>query len=198
MFNGIDCADIAPDHLRGRIALVMQDPFLFTGTLGDNIFFSNTDLSARQRDVIIDASRCQTMIDRFPDGIETRISEGGASLSSGERQLISVARAFAADPEVIILDEATSYVDSQTEMQLQEAIANLMQNRTCVVVAHRLTTARSANQIVVLHNGCIVEIGDHATLLSEKGYYYRLYQLQGNERSNPDVLHGKPTKTAEN
>ena len=196
-FNGIDCADIAPDYLRGRIALVMQDPFLFTGTLGDNIFFSSTNLTARQRDVIINASRCQTMIDRFPDGIETRISEGGASLSSGERQLISVARAFAADPEVIILDEATSYVDSQTELQLQEAIANLMQNRTCVVVAHRLTTARSADQIVVLHNGCIMEIGNHATLLAKKGYYSRLYQLQGSDRFDPDILSAKPATTAE-
>ena len=180
-FNGIDCQDIAPGHLRRRIALVMQDPFLFTGTLEDNIFFSSPDLDSRRRREIIDASRCRTMIDRFPDGIATSISEGGASLSSGERQLISVARAFASDPEVIILDEATSYVDSQTEMQLQEAIANLMQGRTCVVVAHRLTTARSADQIVVLNNGCMVEVGDHTTLLAQKGYYHRLYQLQGND-----------------
>ncbi len=179
-FNGIDCVDIPPDHLRHRIALVMQDPYLFTGTLGENIFFASNGLSAQRRAEIIEASRCRSMIDRFPDGIATRISEGGASLSSGERQLISVARAFATDPEVIILDEATSYVDSQTEMQLQEAIANLMQGRTCVVVAHRLTTARSADQIVVLNNGCIVENGDHATLLARQGFYYRLYQLQGN------------------
>ena len=181
-FNGVDCTDIPPDYLRRRIALVMQDPFLFTGTLGDNIFFTSSDLTAHQREEILEASRCQAMIDRFPDGIATRISEGGASLSSGERQLISVARAFASDPEVIIMDEATSYVDSQTEMQLQEAITNLMQGRTCVVVAHRLTTARSADQIVVLNNGCIVETGDHATLLSGQGYYYRLYQLQGNDQ----------------
>jgi ATP-binding cassette subfamily B protein len=187
-FNGIDCLDIPPDHLRQRVALVMQDPFLFTGTLDDNIFFASNDLTPKQRESIIVASRCQTMIDRFPDGIATRISEGGASLSSGERQLISVARAFASDPEMIILDEATSYVDSQTEMQLQEAIANLMQGRTCVVVAHRLTTARSADQIVVLKNGDIVETGDHATLLARQGYYYRLYQLQGNGR--PDSAMG--------
>jgi ATP-binding cassette, subfamily B, multidrug efflux pump len=94
--------------------------------------------------------------------------------------LISVARAFAADPEVIILDEATSYVDSQTEVKLQQAIANLMRGRTCVVVAHRLTTARGADQIVVLNNGRMVETGSHAELMAKHGFYYRLYQLQGN------------------
>ena len=184
-FNGIDCVDIPPDHLRQRIALVMQDPFLFTGPLSDNIFLANNDLTEKRREEILVASRCREMINRFPDGIATRISEGGASLSSGERQLISVARAFASDPEVIILDEATSYIDSQTEMQLQEAIANLMHGRTCVVVAHRLTTARTADQIVVLNNGFIVETGNHATLLAQKGYYYRLYQLQGNDLQEP-------------
>ena len=177
-YNGIDCATIPPEQLRKRIALVMQDPFLFTGTLGENIFFSAGEVSDQHRRDILDASRCQTLVERFPDGLETRISEGGASLSSGERQLISVARAFAADPEMIILDEATSYVDSQTEMHLQAAIANLMQGRTCVVVAHRLTTARSADQIVVLNNGAAVEIGNHETLMARRGYYSRLYQLQ--------------------
>jgi ABC-type transport system involved in cytochrome bd biosynthesis fused ATPase/permease subunit len=107
---------------------------------------------------------------RLPDGLDTRISEGGASLSSGERQLISVARAFTADPEVIILDEATSYVDSQTEVHLQQAIANLMRGRTCVVVAHRLTTARTADRIVVLNNGVMVETGSHATLMARQGF----------------------------
>ncbi len=175
-FNGIDCLDIAPEHLRKRIALVMQDPFLFTGTLEDNIFFSNRELSQARREEILTASRCRAMVDRFPDGVQTLISEGGASLSSGERQLISVARAFAADAEVIILDEATSYVDSQTEIELQKAIANLMQGRTCVVVAHRLTTARGADLIVVLRNGVIVESGSHTELLRQKGNYHRLYR----------------------
>lgn len=177
-FNGIDCAQIPPATLRKRIALVMQDPFIFTGSLKANIFFSANGLSSRRQQEILDASRCQDLVARFPDGLDTGIAEGGASLSSGERQLISVARAFAADPEVIILDEATSYVDSQTEMQLQQAIANLMRGRTCVVVAHRLTTARGADRIVVLNNGRLVETGSHATLMAQQGYYYRLYQLQ--------------------
>jgi ATP-binding cassette, subfamily B, multidrug efflux pump len=179
-FNGIDFAEISPSALRKRIALVMQDPFMFTGSLQANIFFAADGLSTQRRREILDASRCRELVARFPDGLDTRISEGGASLSSGERQLISVARAFAADPEVIILDEATSYVDSQTEVQLQQALANLMQGRTSVVVAHRLTTARGADQIVVLNNGRMVETGSHATLMAMRGFYYRLYQLQGN------------------
>ena len=178
-FNGIDCMQILPAVLRKRIALVMQDPFLFTGTLKDNIFFAANGLSPQQQANIIDASRCRDLVARFPDGLEARISEGGASLSSGERQLISVARAFSADPEVIILDEATSYVDSQTEVHLQQAIANLMRGRTSVVVAHRLTTARTADRIVVLNNGVMVETGNHATLMDRQGFYFRLYQLQG-------------------
>ncbi|MGA6925088.1 MAG: ABC transporter ATP-binding protein [Desulfosarcina sp.] len=176
--NGIDSRDIPPAALRKRIALVMQDPFLFTGTLRANIFFSSDRLSERRQADILNASRCSELIARFPDGLETLVSEGGAALSSGERQLISVARAFAANPEVIILDEATSYVDSQTETHLQQAIANLMQGRTSLVVAHRLTTARTADRIVVLHNGAMVETGDHNALMAKKGYYFRLYQLQ--------------------
>jgi ATP-binding cassette subfamily B protein len=181
-FNGIDCMNIPQSVLRQRIALVMQDPFMFTGSLQANIFFTGKEMTARRRQEILDASRCTQLVARLPDGLDARISEGGASLSSGERQLISVARAFAADPEVIILDEATSYVDSQTEVQLQQAIANLMRGRTCVVVAHRLTSARSADRIVVLNNGRIVETGSHATLMAKQGFYYRLYQLQVNGR----------------
>lgn len=176
--NGIDCRKIPPAELRKRIALVMQDPFLFTGSLRENIFFSADGLSSRRQAEILEASRCRDLVARFPEGLETLISEGGASLSSGERQLISVARAFSADPEAIILDEATSYVDSQTEAHLQQAIANLMRGRTCLVVAHRLTTARTADRIVVLNNGTMVETGNHAALMAKQGYYYRLYRLQ--------------------
>ncbi len=176
--NGIDYLKIRPALLRKRIALVMQDPFLFTGTLRANIFFGAGGLSTQQQATVLESSRCRELVARFPDGLDTRISEGGGSLSSGERQLISVARAFSADPEMIILDEATSYVDSQTEVHLQDAIANLMRGRTCVVVAHRLTTARTADRIVVLNHGAVVETGSHAALMARKGYYYRLYQLQ--------------------
>jgi ATP-binding cassette subfamily B protein len=178
LLNGVDCQQIAPQELRRRIALVMQDPFLFSGSLQANIFFGANGLSKAHRQNVLDASRCGHWVSRLPDGLDSQITEGGASLSSGERQLISVARAFAADPEVIILDEATSYVDSQTEVDLQAAIANLMRGRTCVVVAHRLTTARTADRIVVLNDGRIAETGDHDTLIAAKGLYSRLYGLQ--------------------
>jgi ATP-binding cassette subfamily B protein len=177
-FNGISSVSIPPDMLRKRIALVMQDPFLFSGSLKANLFFAANGLSASAQNAILEASHCRELVSRLPQGIDTPISEGGTSLSSGERQLISVARAFAVDPEVIILDEATSYVDSQTEIHLQQAIANLMRGRTCVVVAHRLTTARSADRIVVLNHGKMVETGSHASLMARQGYYHRLYQLQ--------------------
>lgn len=179
-FNAIDCMHIPRKILRRRIVLVMQDPFLFTGTLKANLFFSAKDLSPEKQGRILDASRCRDLVDRLPNGLDTRIAEGGGSLSSGERQLISVARAFSADPEVIVLDEATSYVDSQTEVDLQQAIANLMHGRTCVVVAHRLTTARTADRIVVLNNGTMVETGTHESLMARQGFYHRLYHLQGN------------------
>lgn len=196
-FNGIDCTRIPPSLLRQRIALVMQDPFLFTGTLRANIFFAANGLSPAQQATILEASRCRELVARFPDGLDTRISEGGASLSSGERQLISVARAFCVDPEMIILDEATSYMDSQTEVHLQHALANLMRGRTCLVVAHRLTTARSADRIVVLNNGSMVESGDHQTLMAQQGYYYRLYHLQTEHlihRQADSTLDGGQTK----
>jgi ATP-binding cassette subfamily B protein len=179
-FNGIDLLTIAPASLRKRIALVMQDPFLFSGSLQDNIFFTANGLPEERRQAILEASCCRELASRLPDGLETAITEGGASLSSGERQLISVARAFAVDPELIILDEATSYVDSRTEVYLQQAIANLMRGRTCLVVAHRLTTARGADRIVVLNKGKIVEVGNHDALMAANGAYSRLYRLQRN------------------
>jgi ATP-binding cassette subfamily B protein len=178
--NGLDSRTLSPESLRRRFALVMQDPFLFTGTLESNIFFATEDLSTAQKERILEQSRCKTMVDRFPEGMATTITEGGSSLSSGERQLVSVARAYATDPEVIILDEATSYVDSQTEVHLQQAIGNLMHGRTSLVVAHRLTTARTADRIVVLNNGKLVETGNHDALMAKQGTYFRLYELQAN------------------
>ena len=114
----------------------------------------------------------------MPAGLDTVLSEGGASISSGERQLLSIARAFARDPDLIILDEATSYIDSETEYKIQEALFNLMANRTSIIVAHRLSTARGADKIIVLNRGKIVEAGNHLELMQRKGFYFRLNQLQ--------------------
>jgi ATP-binding cassette subfamily B multidrug efflux pump len=176
--NGRDITTIETGLLRSRMALVTQDPFLFSGTIRENIISGNGDISDEDLNRILEASNCKPMIDRLPDGVDAELSEGGASISSGERQLISIARAFARDPDLIILDEATSYIDSETELKIQEALRNLMKNRTSIIVAHRLSTARSASRILVLHRHRIIEEGTHDELMERKGFYFKLQQLQ--------------------
>ncbi len=181
LINGRDLKSFDASSFRSKIALVMQDPFLFSGTIRQNIFQGSQDPTAAQEQFIIDASNCRPFIDRLPQRLDTVLSEGGASISSGERQLISIARAFARNPHLILFDEATSYIDSATELAIQQAVATLMKNRTSLVVAHRLSTVRNAHRIIVLYRGRIIEAGDHVELMKRKGFYYRLHQLQ-NER----------------
>jgi len=178
LLNGMDIKKINTTALRTKMALVMQEPFLFSETIRNNITLGNRHISEEAMEQILKDSNCKTFIDRLPDGIDTVLSEGGASISSGERQLISIARALARNPDLIILDEATSYIDSETEHNIQEALVNLMVNRTSIVVAHRLSTARDADRIIVLSRGQIIETGAHAELMQQKGFYYRLNQLQ--------------------
>ena len=178
LLNGMDIKKINTTDLRTKMALVMQEPFLFSETIRNNITLGNRHISEEAMEQILKDSNCKTFIDRLPDGIDTVLSEGGTSISSGERQLISIARAFARNPDLIILDEATSYIDSETEHNIQEALVNLMVNRTSIVVAHRLSTARDADRIIVLSRGQIIEAGAHAELMQQKGFYYRLNQLQ--------------------
>jgi ATP-binding cassette subfamily B protein len=161
------------------MALVMQDPFLFSETIRRNITLGAGDISEAAMGRILEDSNCKTFVERLPDGLDTVLSEGGASISSGERQLISIARAFARNPEFIILDEATSHIDSETEHKIQDALDKLMAHRTSMVVAHRLSTARDADTILVLNRGRIIEAGNHAELMRLKGFYFRLNQLQG-------------------
>ncbi|MBW2710464.1 MAG: ABC transporter ATP-binding protein [Deltaproteobacteria bacterium] len=177
--NGVDVKNIDPAVLRAKMALVMQDPFLFSETIRRNITLGKEDISEAGMERILENSNCKTFVDRLPDGLDTVLSEGGASISSGERQLISIARAFARNPDLIILDEATSHIDSETEQKIQEALDNLMAHRTSIVVAHRLSTARDADTILVLNRGRIIETGNHAELMQLKGFYFRLNQLQG-------------------
>jgi ATP-binding cassette subfamily B protein len=178
LVNRKDIRQIPTKLLRSKMAIVTQDPFLFSQSIRENIFSNNNHLSEKERDQILEASNCKRVLERLPKGIETVLSEGGLSISSGERQLISIARAFARDPELIIFDEATSYIDSNTEAQIQDAMANLMKNRTSIVVAHRLSTARNADQIIVINHGRIIESGTHNELMSKQGFYYRLNLLK--------------------
>lgn len=178
LINGQNIRKIATPLLRSKIALVTQDPFLFSDSIRKNIFSDGAGTSEAEIKSILQASNCTDIIARLPHGIDETLTEGGASLSSGERQLISIARAFAHRPDLIIFDEATSYVDSETEQKIQEALLNLMKNRTSIIIAHRLLMARNADRILVLNQGRIVETGNHAELIAQKGFYFNLYQLQ--------------------
>lgn len=177
LVNGRDIKTIETSILREKLALVMQDPFLFSETIKENMVLENRRISREALERIIDDSKCRDLVDRLPDGVDTVLAEGGMSISSGERQLISIARAFVRDPDLIILDEATSYIDSETEQKIQEALLNLMKDRTSIVIAHRLLTARSADRIVVLNRGKIIETGTHDELMKQGGFYFKLNQL---------------------
>ncbi len=177
LVNGTDIREIPPALLRSKMALVMQDSFLFSGTVRENIARGKSGITDQEMEHIIDASNCRAIIERLPQGLDTVLSEGGRSISSGERQLISIARALARDPEIIMLDEATSYVDSDTESRIEKAVGNLMKGRTSIIIAHRLSTARRADRIIVLKKGKVIESGSHEELIRMKGFYYRLFSL---------------------
>ncbi|MCF8024731.1 MAG: ABC transporter ATP-binding protein/permease [Desulfobacteraceae bacterium] len=177
--NGTDIRNFRTADLRSKIALVSQDPFLFSGSIFHNIFGENSNPDPETVKRVLTQSRSRSFIERMPEGIETLLAEQGATLSSGQRQLISIARALAADPEFIIFDEATSYIDSETEASIQEAMAGLMTERTVIVIAHRLSTAKIADTILVMHHGRIIEAGSHEQLMAKDGFYKRMVEVQG-------------------
>jgi ATP-binding cassette subfamily B protein len=182
LINGRDLRDLDASAFRSKIALVMQDPFLFSGTIRENIFQENHRLTRAQEESILEAANCKPLIDRLAQGLDTTLTEGAGSISSGERQLVSIARAFARNPQLILFDEATSYIDSPTEVRIQQALEKLMKNRTSLIVAHRLSTVRHADRIIVLNRGRIIESGHHTDLMRQKGFYFRLHQLQNQKR----------------
>jgi ATP-binding cassette subfamily B protein/subfamily B ATP-binding cassette protein MsbA len=174
--DGVDLRTVTQASLRRQMGMVLQDPFLFTGTVKENILFGRLDAS--EDDVIraAQAVGAHDFIMALKNGYETAVEEGGATLSVGQRQLISFARALLADPRILILDEATSSVDTQTEQIIQRALATLLKGRTSFVIAHRLSTITQADKIVVIHDGRIIEQGTHTELLASQGMYYELYK----------------------
>ena len=174
--DGIDLRTVTQQSLRRQMGMVLQDPFLFNGSVRENILFGR--LGASEEDVIAAAKAvgAHDFIVRLKNGYQTSVEEGGATLSVGQRQLISFARALLADPRILILDEATSSVDTQTEQIIQKALATLLKGRTSFVIAHRLSTITNADRIVVIHDGKIVEQGTHTELLASQGMYYDLYR----------------------
>lgn len=186
--DGTDIRQFNVADYRRQIGLVLQEPFLFFGTVAENISYGKADAT---RDEIIQAARtahAHEFILKLPHGYDSLVGERGQALSGGERQRISIARALLIDPKILILDEATASVDTETEREIQQALDNLMQGRTTIAIAHRLSTLRQADMLVVLDQGRIVETGRHNDLLARQGHYYRLYQAQIklNEESNPD------------
>ena len=177
--NFMDSSLYALKDLRSRIALVTQDPFLFSGTVRQNILGDTGQMSDDRFREILKAAHCDGIVERLPQGPDTPLFEGGAGLSSGERQLISIARAISRDPDLIILDEATSYIDSESEVKIQDALENLMRSRTSVVIAHRISTARNADRILVLNRGRVVESGNHSELMEKKGLYRKMVKMKG-------------------
>ena len=174
-FDGIDVQDIRKDDLRRSLGVVLQDTHLFTGTVADNIRFGKLDATQAEIERAARIANADSFIRRLPQGYETMVTGDGANLSQGQRQLLAIARAAVADPPVLILDEATSSIDTRTEALIEKGMDSLMEGRTVFVIAHRLSTVRNANAIIVLEHGAIVERGDHEELLAHKGEYYQLY-----------------------
>jgi ATP-binding cassette subfamily B multidrug efflux pump len=165
-------------QLRRQFGIVLQDPFLFTGTLESNVRLGDEDISRARVESALREVGLGSLLDSLPQGVETGVSERGATFSVGQRQLISFARALAHNPRFMILDEATSSVDTKTELLIREALDRLLEGRTALVIAHRLSTIQHADRILVFHKGRLREQGSHQQLLALRGIYYRLYQLQ--------------------
>jgi ATP-binding cassette subfamily B multidrug efflux pump len=178
LLDGVDTATMARTELRSKIGMVLQDTWLFGGTIRENIAYGNPDATEEQIREAAEATFVDRFVHSLPDGYDTLVSDEDGSISAGEKQLMTIARAFLADPAILILDEATSSVDTRTEVLIQEAMAALRSQRTSFVIAHRLSTIRDADVILVMENGSIVEHGSHAELLAAHGAYARLYQAQ--------------------
>lgn len=176
--NGQDIRDVSRESLRRNVAIVLQDTVLFSDTVRNNLKYGNDGAAEEQLTAAVEMSQCRDMIGLLPQGYDTVLTGSGANISQGQRQLLAIARAFVADPKILILDEATSNVDTRTEKAIQDAMHSIMQGRTSIVIAHRLSTIRDSDLIVVMERGEIAESGSHEELLAKKGRYYELYMTQ--------------------
>jgi ATP-binding cassette subfamily B protein len=176
--DGRDLRKVQGKSIRRQLGIVLQDTFLFSGTVMDNIRYGRLKASDQEVYAAAELANADWFIRRLPEGYQTQVSEQGHNFSQGQRQLLAIARAVLADPRILILDEATSSVDTRTEMLIQEALLKLMEGRTAFVIAHRLSTIRSADQVLVVDGGRIIEHGTHESLLDQKGFYYQLYTSQ--------------------
>jgi ATP-binding cassette, subfamily B, multidrug efflux pump len=176
--DGVDTRDMTRDDLRRSFGMVLQDTWLFHGTIRENIAYGRLDATDEELHAAAEAAHVDHFVRTLPEGYDTVIDDDATNLSAGEKQLLTISRAFLADPPILILDEATSSVDTRTEVLIQRAMAGLMQGRTTFVIAHRLSTVRDADTILVMNRGKIVEQGDHASLLARRGFYAELYESQ--------------------
>ena len=182
-YNGKDTRDYSREELRSHFSMVLQDTWLFTGTIYDNILYGNEHATREQVIAAATAAHVDEFVRKLPNGYDTVLNEDASNISQGQRQLITIARAFLANPDVLILDEATSSVDTRTEHLIQRAMERLLEKRTSFVVAHRLSTIREASNIIVLNHGSIVETGNHDVLMAKEGFYADLYNSQFSEEA---------------
>ena len=176
--DGVDIFDISKEDLRNLISIVLQDPVLFKDTIENNVRYGKLYATDEEIDVALEFANCYSFINKLPLGKQTLLTEGATNISLGQRQLITIARAVLANPKILILDEATSSVDTRTEKNIQDAMVRLMKDRTSIIIAHRLSTIKDADLIVVLDKGMVIEMGNHNELINRKGQYYNLYQTQ--------------------
>ncbi len=176
LVDGTDIRDVTLNSLRRQIGVVPQEPFLFAGSIKDNLKFANPDATDADVNEAVDQVGLRELIDRLPEGIDTIVHERGQTLSAGERQLLALGRAFLSHPRVLVLDEATSSLDLRSETVVEHALTALLEGRTAILIAHRLTTAKRADRIVVIEDGGIVESGSHDELVALGGRYAAMYE----------------------
>ncbi len=188
LIDGRDYRERSQLWLHSNIGYVLQNPHLFSGSIKENIRYGRLDATDEEIEAAAQAVSADTVVQKLENGYDSDVGEGGDRLSTGEKQLISFARAVLADPAIFVLDEATSSIDTQTEQLIQSAIAHLLQGRTSFLIAHRLSTIRHADMILVVHDGKIIESGTHEELLRKKGQYFSLYTKQFEEEAAAEVL----------